>query len=280
MRIWTLLLLFPLSISALEMSCAAMLDDPLDAPPKPAPFKLNEEERSRILDLFQASNEAITPHGELTLTYDFASKEETLGEDWAPIPTNPFGKIGKAVRWTRGGEAGVVGVKGGIYLADKGQWFHRGVWQPQVKMSADYYSFCGGSVGDMFCSVFAWTKGLRRRVGSNLGSQMMRISGVKPAGGIGKAPEIIFREPIHFGFDLRDGNFAAQRSGRTLQQSSSSKFLKKLDSGQVGFVWNGNIRGCVPKVTISGKLDLEWAAKSIPALEKRLAEYNKKKPSS
>ena len=53
---------------------------------------------------------------------------------------------------------------------------HRGVWQPQVKMSADYYSFCGGSVGDMFCSVFAWTKGLRRRVGSNLGSQMMRIS--------------------------------------------------------------------------------------------------------
>ncbi|MEC9476279.1 MAG: hypothetical protein VX764_04500 [Planctomycetota bacterium] len=246
----------------------------------PAPFVLQQEERSRILDLFQASSEAISPDGVLQLTYDFTSNDEVLGEDWIPIPTNPYGRIGQPVRWIRGSEGGVVGVSRGIFFADKGQWFHRALWRPQVKLETTYYSFCGGSNGDMFAAVYGWTKGLRRRVGSNLGAQLLKISGVKATGGLGKAPVIIFKEPVPFGFDLKDGTFHAQHAGRTTQQSDSSKFVKKLDSGQVGFVWNGNIRGCIGKLTLRGQLDLDWAAKSIPALKKRLAEYNKKKPKS
>ena len=259
-----------------------LADEPLDIPAggkKEVRFVLLDEERSGILDLFQATGETISPNGTLELIYNFASKNEQLGEDWAPIPTNPFGRIGQSVRWTRGGEGAMVGVSGGIYIADKGQWFHRAVWKPQVKVESTYYSFCGGSAGDMFAATYAWTKGLRRRVGSNLGSQVMRISGVKPAGGIGKPSEIIFREPVHFGFELKDGQFSAQRGGRTLEQSSSSKFLKKLDSGQVGFVWSGNIRCCITKVTLRGQLDLDWAAKSIPSLKTRLKEHEASKGS-
>ncbi len=255
-------------------------DDPLDLPAPKGPFVLLAEERSRILELFQATSESISPQGTLELIYNFASKDERLGEDWSPIPTGQYGRIGQPVRWIRGAEGGVVGVLGGIYFADKGQWIHSAVWQQEVKMDATYYSFCGGSVGDLFAAVYGWTKGLRRRVGSNLGSQVMRISGVKPAGGIGKPSEIIFREPVNFGFELKDGQFSAQRRGRTQVHSSSSKFLKKLDSGQVGFVWSGNIRCCITKVTLRGQLDLDWAAKSIPDLKTRLAEFNKKKPSS
>jgi hypothetical protein len=251
-------------------------DDPLDLPAPKGPFVLLAAERSRILELFQATSKSISPQGTLQLMYNFASKDEGLGEDWSPIPTGQYGRIGQPVRWIRGAEGGVVGVPGGIYFADKGQWIHSAVWQQEVKMDATYYSFCGGSVGDMFAAVYGWTKGLRRRVGSNLGSQLMRIAGIKPAGGIGKPPEIIFREPVHFGFELKGGTFHAQRGGRTVVETGSNKFLKKLDSGQAGFVWNGNIRCCITKVKLRGKIDLDWAAKSIPDLKKRLAEYRKK----
>jgi hypothetical protein len=64
--------------------------------------------------------------------------------------------------------------------------------------------------------------------------------------------------------------------GCTTHLSDSSKFVKKLDSGQVGFVWSGNVRGCIQKLTLRGKIDLDWAAKSIPALKKRLAEHRAK----
>lgn len=258
-------------------------DTPTDKPvddAKPEPFVLQSEERSRILDLFQATDESISPDGVLKLTYNFSSKNESLGEDWMPIPTNQYGRIGQPVRWIRGGEGGAVGVSAGIFFADKGQWFHRALWQPQVKLETTYHSFCGGSNGDMFAAVYGWTKGLRRRVGSNLGAQLVKISGFKASGGLGRAPVIIFKQPVPFGFDLKDGTFHAQHGGRTTQQSDSSKFVKKLDSGQVGFVWSGNVRGCIGNLTLRGKIDLDWAAKSIPALKKRLAEHRKKKPAS
>jgi len=146
-----LLLGLPLAtLLPLETRLQLLADEPLDTPAggkKEVQFVLLEEERSRILDLFQATGEKISPNGTLELIYDFTSKNEILGEDWSPIPTNPFGRIGQPVRWTRGGEGGVVGVAGGIYMADKGQWFHRAVWKPQVKVESTFYSFCGGSVG-------------------------------------------------------------------------------------------------------------------------------------
>jgi hypothetical protein len=268
---WLSLLL----LLAIPLAAATPVDDPADDA-KPAPFVLQSEERSRILDLFQATSESISPQGVLKLTYNFSANNEVLGEDWMPIPTNQYGRIGQPVRWIRGGESGVVGLTGGIFFADKGQWFHRAVWQPQVKLETTYYSFCGGSNGDLFAAVYGWTKGLRRRVGSNLGTQLVKISGIKASGGLGKAPEIIFKQPVPFGFDLKDGTFHAQHGGRTTQQSDSSKFVKKLDSGQVGFVWSGNVRGCIAKLTLRGKIDLDWAAKSIPALKKRLAEHGAK----
>jgi len=268
---WLSLLL----LLAIPLVAATPVDDPADDA-KPAPFVLQSGERNAILDLFQATSESISPQGVLKLTYNFSSNNEVLGEDWMPIPTNQYGRIGQPVRWTRGSESGVVGVTGGIFFADKGQWFHRAVWQPQVKLDTTYYSFCGGSNGDLFAAVYGWTKGLRRRVGSNLGAQLVKISGVKASGGLGKAPVIIFKQPVPFGFDLKDGTFHAQHGGRTTQQSDSSKFVKKLDSGQVGFVWSGNVRGCIGKLTLRGKIDLDWAAKSIPTLKKRLAEHRKK----
>ncbi|MGE4618689.1 MAG: hypothetical protein AAEJ04_02655 [Planctomycetota bacterium] len=274
---------FLMVLVVLGLCSSSWADTPVEKPDdaeEPKPFVLEETERSRILDLFQATSEKISPEGILELTYNFSSDEEVLGEDWMPIPTNQYGRIGQPVRWLRGSEGGTVGVSKGIFFADKGQWFHRAVWQPHVKLETTYHSFCGGSNGDMFAAVFGWTKGLRRRVGSNLGAQLVKISGFKASGGIGKAPRIIFREPIPFGFEIKDGTFHAHKNGRTVEQTSSSKFVKKLDSGQVGFVWSGNVRGCIGNLTLRGKIDLDWAAKSIPALKKRLAEHRKKQPAS
>lgn len=232
----------------------------------PADFILTEAEQERILDLFQATEEKVSPDGTVELTYDFENEDRSLGDDWFPSPS----ERGAIVRWSRNYEGISEGVSGGIIISDSGQWFHEAVWQPDVRVEATYVSFLGGSRGDMVAAVFAWGKKLRQRVGSNLGSQLVRISGTKAVGGSGKAPVICYEEHKKFGFELKDGLFSSLLNGRAKHQSDSKKLLKNLAAGQVGFVWRGTINGILPKLKITGKIDLTWAAEQIPSIRERI----------
>ena len=112
-------------------------------------------------------------------------------------------------------------------------------------------------------------------LGSNLGSQLMRISGIKAAGAVGPPPPIVFQEPHKFGYQIKDGKFEVLSSGRAVTETESSKFLKNLGSGQIGCVWSGKISMCVGSVSIRGKLDLDWVGRKIPSVAERLKEYRK-----
>ncbi|OUW42261.1 hypothetical protein CBD41_09290 [bacterium TMED181] len=239
------------------------------------PFELTAEEQSQILDLFNASSEKVSPAGVLEVSYDFTKDDESLGDDWMPVPSSVFGKVGQSVRWSRAGEASRVGFGNAIYFADKGQWFHQAVFEPDVRLEMEARSLVGGQRKDFFCAVFAWGKKLSRRVGSNLGSQLMRISGIKSAGAVGPAPGIIFQEPKKFGYEIKDGTYQVLSSGRSVTETKSSKFLKSLASGQVGCVWSGKISMCVGSISIRGKLDLDWVGRKIPSVKERLEEYRK-----
>ncbi len=235
-------------------------------------FTLTEAEQERVLDLFQATTEKISPDGTLELTYDFEEEDRSLGDDWFPSPA----VRSATVRWSRYHEGISEGVSGGIIISDSGQWFHDAVWQPDVRVDATYVSFLGGSRGDMVSAVFAWGKKLRQRVGSNLGTQLVRISGTKAVGGMGKAPLICYDEHTKFGFELKDGRFSSMLNGYAKHQSDSKKLLKNLEAGQVGFIWRGTINGIVPKLKITGKIDFAWAAQQIPSLKKRIEALQKK----
>ena len=235
-------------------------------------FILTEAEQERILDLFQATREKISPDGTLELTYDFETEDRSLGDDWFPSPAVRSAQV----RWSRNHEGFSEGVSGGVIISDSGQWFHDAVWQPDVRVDATYVSFLGGSRGDMVSAVFAWGKSLRQRVGSNLGTQLVRISGTKAVGGMGKAPVICYEEHTKFGFELKNGSFSSLLNGYAKHQSDSKKLLKNLDTGQVGFIWRGTINGIVPKLKITGKIDIAWAAQQIPSLQKRIEAHQKK----
>lgn len=247
------------------MSASAMAG-PIDKTTS-TPFQLTEEEQERVLDLFQATDEKVSKDGVVELTYKFESEENSLGDDWFPPP----GERGEKVRWSRDWEGLFCdGVSGGVIISDTGQWLHSAVWQPDVQMELTYVSFLGGRRGDMIAAVYAWSKKLRQRVGSNLGTQLVKISGTRATGGLGKAPDIVYEDHHKFGFELKDGKFRTLLNGRSKLETDNKKVLKKLGPGQVGLVWRGTISGIVPELKIRGKIDLDWAADQIPPLRERL----------
>jgi len=264
LKIPTIALLCVLHAPAL----AEALADPPTETAVPS-FQLTEAEQERILDLFQATGEKITPDGVLELVYNFESEQQSLGDDWFPPPA----LRGQRVRWSRDWEGNCEGVSGGVIISDTGQWFHSAVWQPDVRMELTYVSFLGGRRGDMVAAVFAWSKKLRQRVGSNLGRQLVRISGTKATGGVGPAPVIVYEDRNKFGFELKDGIFSALLNGRPKLETDNKKVLRKLGPGQVGLIWRGTISGIVPELKIRGKIDLDWAADQIPPLRERLDQH-------
>ena len=164
----------------------------------------------------------------------------------------------------------------GILIADTGQWFHKAQFRPNVRMDVEFLSFCGGARKDLVCATYAWSK-MKKRVGSNLGKQGLVLSGTRAAGSAGgDAPIITYEERVSFGFRLEGGTFTWMRRGQDLGSTASKKALKKLDSGMVGLVWNGRISAAIPKITIVGHLDLEWAGKQVKSIGKRYAEFQKK----
>ena len=245
--------------------------------PQQSTFLLNEAEQERILDLFEATDEQISADGTVQLVYDFESEERSLAADWFPTPQESLaGKI----RWSRDWEGRCRGATGGILIADEGQWFHSAVWQPDVRMELTYISFVGGRSGDLVAAVFAWSKKLRKRIGSNLGTQLVRVSGTRPKSKMGEPPVIAFEEPHRFGLQLKDGLFTTLIDGQPREQADSTKSLKKLDRGQVGLVWSGTVSGIIPEMKINGKIDLDWAADQIPQLRERLDQHRQEIASS
>ncbi len=264
--------LLPLLLLALVVvPSGAQSDDEDEVVEKSSEFLLNSDEIYLILGLFEATSEKLDATGRIELVYDFEQNDKNLSEDWVPKMNakNP------ALRWAKGDDGAAEGLRGGILIADTGQWFHKAVLAQDVKFDVHFMSFCGGANKDLVAATYAWSK-LSKRIGSNLGTQCIALSGTKAAAATGgPAPTITYEEKVNFGLELKDGEFSWLLSGSSRGSTDSKKLLNKLDSGQVGLVWSGRISAAIPKVTISGKLDLEWAGKEVKSLGTRYAEFQK-----
>ena len=133
---------------------------------KPAAPKLEV-----LNELFSASKVEILEDGRVRLTYDFETKEDELLQDWTPDISTTRNRI----RWSRGYEGTFSTVEDGLVIADEGIFLHKGFWKDNVKVEVSYLSMANTGKNDLIAAVFAYDKG-RRVVGSNMGSQCVRLS--------------------------------------------------------------------------------------------------------
>jgi hypothetical protein len=229
-------------------------------------MNLNKEQQEKILELFEASEEAITPDGVLTLIYEFDDEEPEAADDWFPPVQSG---VSASLRWANDGRTYSRYFNNGIVLSKSGEWFHTAKWQPQVRMDVEFVSFTTGNSSrkDLVASVFAWSRKNSRRVGSHLGYQLVKISKTKVVAAQGKAPLLMHEEKLRFGFDLEDGCFSTLVLGSKRETTCSKKLLKKLESGQVGMIWSGGVQGVVEQLKITGRLDVDWIQEKIPGFD-------------
>lgn len=228
-----------------------------------APWNLNKTQKAQILDLFTAKEKSVTADGVVTLVYSFDSdRPETATNFFPDVSFAPNSRV----KWADHRWGYSRHFHDGVVIADKGEWFHTAVWEPDVRMDVDFVSFTTGNASrkDLVAATFAWSKKNRRRVGSNLGTQLVRLSGVKASGRQGKAAPFVHEDRSRFGFELKDGSFTTRVMGSSRESTSSKKLLKDLSAGQVGLVWSGGVTGVVNEIQIRGRLSLDWIRRYCP----------------
>ena len=227
------------------------------------PWSLSEEQQKQILELFSANEEQITAAGVVTLEYHFDEEDPQNTDNFFP----PVSSAPKArVKWPDHHWGYGRSYHDGVVIVDSGEWFHQAVWEPAVCMDVDFVSYTTGNASrkDLVAATYAWSKKNRRRVGSNMGTQLVRLSGVRASARQGKSTPFVHEERSRFGFELKAGTFTTRQMGSSRESSSSRKLLKDLVPGQVGLIWSGGVTGIVEKICITGKLELEWIRKQLP----------------
>ena len=222
------------------------------------------ERQSAIALLFNATTVAWEEEtGRIILTYNFEDADHSIARDWVPeIP-----KFKKRVRWSRGWEGGAGIDRDTIVVSEHGTWLHKAQWS-EVEVDVDFHMITEiMKKGDLIAAVYAWDKG-RRMAGSNIGEQLVRLSGSQKHTGnpMPRAfPLMHSDERRTFGYKLRDGVIAATQKGRVNFDSSKSKnFLKKLKPGHAGFTWKGEyMKGYLISFTMKGTLDPKWLEKAL-----------------
>ncbi|MAJ29459.1 hypothetical protein CBD41_09295 [bacterium TMED181] len=226
-------------------------------------WSLSDQQQKQILELFAANEESITSAGVVTLEYHFEEDDpQNTDNFFPPVSSAPNARL----KWPDHHWGYGRSYHNGVVIADSGEWFHQAVWEPAVRMDVDFVSYTTGNASrkDLVAATYAWSKKNRRRVGSNMGTQLVRLSGVRASARQGKSTPFVHEERSRFGFDLKSGTFTTRQMGSSRESSSSKKLLKDLTSGQVGLVWSGGVTGIVEKVRITGRLQLDWIRKHLP----------------
>ena len=218
--------------------------------------ELTAEQREAITEYFHASSESFDG-GKLTLVYDFEKMTDALAEDWGPSLDKGKGRV----RWTRAGEGSHEGISG-ILIAQYGRWVHKAIWDSTVEVSIEVMPMSSSRKGDVIAAVFQNPKGTKI-VGTNGGTQIIRMKGVKVALAFPKSPPTFsYNQRQRFRYRVADGVLTAVvQSSPRVDTAKKKSFMKKLDKGRVGVAWNGQVNGIISKITIHGQLDVDWVKK-------------------
>ena len=236
------------------VSSGSAQDPPTPAPPA-AKKKLTEEEEF-ILTLFESSQKSFNEEDRLVLVYDFATKDETLVNDWKP----ELARTRQRIRWSGRLEGTFTTIEDGIVIGDQGQWLHEAVWLPDVTVKVELISVAQYRDGTILAPIFYDPK-KKLSLGANGGAQIVCLRGTRHA----KRPHppaaqpIVANNRLQMGYKFEKGHFHALTGSRSRADTVEvPKLVEGFERGHVGLAWTGSVQSFIFSVTIEGRLDPEW----------------------
>lgn len=210
---------------------------------------------ARIQELFPSRKATLDSNGILSVTYNLSNKDIYDGLDWGPDIERA--KPGEPVRWTVRREDDRF--KPGVRIADRGLWTHKAKLQAPIKFDAEYY--CQNHFSASNLVALAWINEKGNGAGTNYGYQTGYVKKGRVGKLKGRVQEISATTVVKIGLDITEDEFLG-RHGRS-QTATRALKEKGMTSGFLAISWANRIVGTLMKVTISGKLDLDWAEEEL-----------------
>ena len=177
------------------------------------------------------------------------------------------------MRWSRGWEGNTHSWSYGLVVNKFGRWTHKGVWS-EVEAEIEWGQLSEYmKPKDVVAVVYTWDRG-KKMIGSNWGHACVKLSrslklAAKPIPATRPTPLVGDSEKT-FGMRYKNGILYSLTKGNVKSKTSKKKYVKDVEPGRVGLVWNGQwVKGVVQRFKIKGVLDPKWLAKETGAeLEK------------
>ena len=260
--------LAPVLILSLGLPASLRAQDGEEKEEEKAPAeKYSPDQREAIKQLFSASKIEFLKDGRIRIIYQYgrdyradrdedvgrAEEDESLLQDWSP----PMESTKNRMRWVGRHEDDRDGA---IMIAEHGSWLHKAVWKDELKMSFEMVCYSQMKRPDYLVAGIFDTKG-KRGIGSNLGKQVLTLSGLKAGKPAPKGydPPSATRE-YTYGFHLKANEFSLTRNGKDIDITRSAKKYKTF---RAGLRWKGRIQACIHKIILEGTLDDKWLEKTL-----------------
>jgi hypothetical protein len=240
-------------------------DEEDDKPPKEEEKEKPTEREKQVLALFTATQKSFQK-GRIVLTYKFENRRnrspnEELVEDWRPA----LDQTKMRIRWARGAEGTVTTVEHGILVGDFGEWIHKALFLPDLKMTVEMQSVAQFRPGTILAPTF-YSEKKKKALGVTGGYQAVCLSGWK----LSKPPFPKQEKPIPtnvrqtVGYSYNGRVLESYLNGKkTSDTSGSPKFTEGFDTGHAGLAWSGSVQSFIYQVTLDGRLDPDWISKQL-----------------
>ena len=240
---------------ALALSTLTLAVTQDDGPKKEQGVEKKKELTARqksIAQQFNATSIEFTSEDHIVLEYDFTSEDEQLLEDFTP----DIRQTKRRIRWATEDE--------GLMIAMGGNFVHKAPFSNTLSIQVIGES-CAMMKDGSFRVVGLFDKKGRKMIGSNVGKQLVTLSGAKIRRAIPKESATTrVGEDLDFGFTLDKGVAAVLRSGkRRLDSSELPKFTRGFEKGRLGISWSGRTQMLVRTIRIEGILDPKWLKEKV-----------------
>ncbi len=233
-----------------------------DSEPDTKKSSYDEATREAIKNLFPGAEVEFGEGDVVSLTYKFeANAEDSNGDDFVPsVSRDP-----KHMRWSRGYEGYRTSFDYGLVVNKFGRWIHKGVWK-EVEASIEWGHLSEYmKPADICAVVYTWKNG-KKMIGSNWGHACVKLSksiklSAKPIPATVPTPMRVDSKR-NFGLKYSKGILSSLIKGRVTSKTSKPTFIRGIEPGRVGIVWNGQwVKGIIQDFTMKGVLDPAWVEK-------------------
>lgn len=205
--------------------------------------------------LLPSGKAALDEHGVITLQYDFTSRDDVSALDWTPNIEGA--RPGSPVRWVVPGERSDR-VQDGVKIADVGIWRHTAFLLPPLDVEVHYVSET--SFDPVGIIALAWIDEKGNGIATNLGQQTALVRRGQLGARQGPLNAISALNLSIMRLAVTPDHFTGTGHGRP----TPARSWKNIEHGQFAIIWSSKRQaGVIEKLTITGRLDLDWAEERL-----------------